>query len=144
MECISNIHSKLTLLIPNTQQPSNALSFDTEQQPMTTATAHIEKQPMGTTSTIAEQQPMGTTATIAEQQPMGTMDNNLSPGAMSAVPVSSQQTMSRKRTWSGRGSESSDATNEQHDLISNSASPEIIVSNSNNKNKYLTFIYSMG
>ena len=84
MECISNIHSKLTLLIPNTQQPSNALSFDTEQQPMTTATAHIEKQPMGTTSTIAEQQPMGTTATIAEQQPMGTMDNNLSPGAVSS------------------------------------------------------------
>ena len=99
---------------------------------MTTATAHIEKQPMGTT------------ATIAEQQPMGTMDNNLSPGAISAVPVSSQQTMSRKRTRSGRGSESSDATNEQHDLISNSASPEIIVSNSNNKNKYLTFIYSIG
>ena len=97
--------------------------------------------------TIAEQQPIGTTETIAKQQPMGTisaMDNNLSPVAMSAVPVSSQQIVSRKRTRSGRGSESSGATNEQHNLISNSASPEIIVSNSNSKNKYLTFIYSIG
>ena len=114
---------------------------------MGTMATIAEQQLMGTMATIAEQQLMGTMATIAKQQPMGTisaMDNNLSLVAMSAVPVSSQQTMSRKRTQSGRGSESSGATNEQHNLISNSASLEIIVSNSNNKNKYLTFIYSTG
>ena len=189
MECIANIHSKLTLLIPNTQPaPTAALSFDIEQQPTITAatfteqpmgtTATITKQPMGTMATITEQMPMGTTATITEQQPMatlgaiteqvlidttgtiteqqpvGTMEtiseqqpmatssamvSNISSVEASAVQVSPRQMISRKRTLSDRGPESG-ATDEQHNLINNSASPEIIARNSNNMNRYLTLI----
>ena len=190
MECIANIRSKLTLLIPNTQPaPTAALSFDIEQQPTITA-ATITEQPMGTmatingqqqmgtVATITEQMPMGTTATITEQQPMvtlgaiteqvlidttgtiteqqpvGTMEtiseqqpmatssamvNNTSSVEASAVQVSPRQMISRKRTLSDRGPESG-ATGEQHNLINNSASPEIIVRNSNNMNQYLTLI----
>ena len=201
MECIANIRSKLTLLIPNTQPaPTAALSFDIEQQPTITAatiteqpmgiTATITEQPMGTMATIngqqqmgsmvtiTEQMPMGTTATITEQQPMatlgaiteqvlidttgtiteqqpvGTMEtiseqqpmatssamvNNISSVEASAVQVSPRQMISRKKTLSDRGPESG-ATDEQHNLINNSASPEIIVRNSNNMNQYLTLI----
>ena len=189
MECIANIRSKLTLLIPNTQPaPTAALSFDIEQQPTITAatfteqpmgtTAAITKQPMGTMATITEQMPMGTTATITEQQPMatlgaiteqvlidttgtiteqqpvGTMEtiseqqpmatssamvSNISSVEASAVQVSPRQMISRKRTLSDRGPESG-ATDEEHNLINNSASPEIIARNSNNMNRYLTLI----
>ena len=114
----------------------------TEQQPMASLGAITEQGRMGTTGTMTEQQPLGTMEAITERQPMATsspMVNNISSVEASAVQVSPQQMISRKRTLSDRGPESG-ATDEQDNLINNSASPKIIVRNSNNMNKYLTLI----